>query len=172
MHQAAFSYLRIIHLAPYQGQCCCKALARRMLSTASCATAFFLRDLQREVGLHGKSLLPVSGTDLRGKLLHFRLMLLLRALSLIGLPSPCGDATCLGDPAAFKGILENKDFLGKQALKSCMGALTFSIGHHSKGCQPPCSANLLCIFQHQSLLSTGLCIQSDECGNSDCMTWW
>lgn len=98
-------------------------------------------------------------------------MLLLKALSLIGLPSPCGDATCLGEPAAFKGILGNKDFLGKQSLKSCVGAPTFSIGHQGKGCQPPRSANLLSLFQRLSLLSAGLCIQSDECGNSDCMTW-
>lgn len=71
--QATFYYLRIIHLAPYQGQCCCKALARRMLLTGSCRTVFFLRDLQREVGLHGKSLFSVAGTDLRAKLLQFRL---------------------------------------------------------------------------------------------------
>lgn len=43
VRQAAFYYLKIMHLAPYHGQCCCKALARRWLLTASCATVFFSR---------------------------------------------------------------------------------------------------------------------------------
>jgi len=29
--QTAFYYLKIMHLAPYQGQCCCKALVRGQL---------------------------------------------------------------------------------------------------------------------------------------------
>lgn len=39
--QAAFYYLKIMLLAPYRGQCCCEALARRRLLTASCALVFF-----------------------------------------------------------------------------------------------------------------------------------
>lgn len=103
--QAAFYYLKIMHLAPYQGQCCCKALARRRLLTASCAAVvFFLTDLQRKVGLHQKSLLSGTGTDLREftAAQTLLLLLLLKALSLIGLPSPCGDATFPGRACCFQ----------------------------------------------------------------------
>jgi len=71
----------------------------------------------------------------------------------------------------FKDIPGKKDFPGKQSVKSCAGALTFSVGEERKNCQPPRSASLLSLFQRRSLLSTGLCIQRDECGNSACVAW-
>lgn len=74
-------------------------------------------------------------------------------------------------PAAFKDIPGKKDFPGKHSVRSCVFALTFSIGHQGRDCQPPCSPSLLCLLQCQSLVSTGLCIQRDECGDSACTTW-
>lgn len=132
---------------------------------------FFLRDLQRELVCMGRVCSQSLGLISEGSYCSSdsgaasesfesnRAALTLRRCYLPG-------KACW-----FKGILGNKDFLGKQSLKSCVGALTFSVGHQGEGCQPPRSANLLSLFQRQSLLSAGLCIQSDECGNSDCMTW-
>lgn len=118
--QAALCGLAITHPAPYRGQHCHEGLAWRRLSTAACATVFTHGSSERG-GFAPKEFVIRHWDWSQREVTAAQppLLLLLRALSLTGLPSPRrrgeGDAACLGELAAFRGIPGKKDFQGKQS---------------------------------------------------------
>lgn len=99
------------------------------------------------------------------------LLLLRKALSLLGLPSACRDPACLGEPPAFEDIPGEEGLAGKGFSREPRGCSDLLCRTPGRGLPAPPSAKWLCLFQSQPRLSSELHSQPAECGNSDRMTW-